>query len=148
MSDYIVKIMPEDPFYKVSEPTLQSVKAFLETQIHCDSIEVESNETPIFIDCGTNLEKISCPECNAELDFDWWGEAMAKAAEDGFTSLEAKMPCCQKNVSLNDLNYYSTCGFACCLICIHNPKQSVNDKIIDTVRNILGTGVRIVEAHI
>ena len=61
MSEHIVKIIPKDPFYKVSEPTLQSVKTFLETRIHCDFIEVEFNEAPVFVDCGTNLETISYP---------------------------------------------------------------------------------------
>lgn len=148
MSEHIVKIIPQNPFYKVSAPALQAVKAFLETQIHCDFIEVTSSETPVFVDCGTNLEKISCPQCGAELDFGWWGEAMDEAAEDVFISLETEMPCCKKIVSLNDLNYEFPCGFACCLICIYNPEQFMKDNIIDTVQNILDTGVRIVEAHI
>ena len=148
MSEHIVKIIPQNPLYKVSAPELQSVKAFLETQINCDFIEVKSSETPAFVDCRTNLEKISCPQCGAELDFDWWGEAMDKAAEDEFISLETEIPCCKKIVSLNDLNYEFPCGFACCQICIYNPEQIMKDNIIDTVQNILGTGIRIVEAHI
>ena len=56
MSDCIMKIIPKDPFYKVSDLSLQSAKSFLQTQIHCDFIEVEINETPVFVDCGGNLE--------------------------------------------------------------------------------------------
>ena len=148
MSEHIVKIIPKDPFYIVSEPTLQSVKTFLETRIHCDFIEVEFNETPVFVDCGANLEKISCPQCGAELDFDWWGNVMDEVADNSFTALEATTPCCKKQISLNDLNYNFPCGFACCLISIYNPEQIVDDKIIDELQNIYGIGVRIIEAHL
>lgn len=40
------------------------------------------------------------------------------------------------------------CEFACCLICIFNPEQIIDDKEIETVQNILGIGISIVEAHI
>lgn len=148
MSDHIVKIIPKDPFCKISEQALQAAKNFLEKQIHCDFIAVECNETPIFVDCGENLEKLSCPKCGAELDFAWWGEAMDKAAQTAFTALETVAPCCKKILSLNDLTYYFPCGFACCLICMFNPEQVIDDKLIDTIQNILGTRVSIVEAHI
>lgn len=148
MSDCIMMIIPKDPFYKVSDLTLQSAKSFLQTQIHCDFIEVEINETPVFVDCGENLERISCPECSTELDFEWWGDAMDKAAECEFTSLKTEMPCCKKFISLNDLNYFFPCGFASALISILNPSQPIDNKIIDAIENVLGTNVRIIEAHI
>lgn len=147
MSEYVVKIIPRNPFYKGSVSALQSVKDLFERQIDCDVIEVTSAETPVFVDCGANLEKIYCPQCGAELDFDWWGEAMGRAAEGEFMSLETEMPCCKRIVSLNDLNYEFPCGFACCLICIYNPKQFMKDDVIESVKGILGTEVRIIEAH-
>lgn len=147
MSEHIVKIIPTDPFYKVQEQTLQSAKSFLQTQISCDFIEVELNEMPVFVDCGANLEMISCPECNTELDFDWWGEAMDKAADNAFASLEIETPCCKKSISLNDLNYYFPCGFACSVISIFNPEQSIENEIIDAVQSNLGISVHVVEAH-
>lgn len=148
MSEHIVKIIPQNPFYKVSAPALQSVKAFLETQIHCDFIEVISAETPFFVDCGANLERISCPQCGTELDFGSWGEMMDKAAEDEFMSLETEMPCCKKTVSLNNLKYEFPCGFACCSVCIHNPEQFVKENMIDIIQNTIGDGIRIIEFHI
>ncbi len=148
MSEHIVKIIPKNPFYKGSVSALQSVKAFLERQIDCDDSEMTSAETPVFVDCGANLEKISCPQCGAELDFDWWGGAMGKAGEEEFMSLEAEMPCCKRIVSLNDLNYEFPCGFACCQICISNPEQFEKDNVIEVVKSSLGTDVRNIEAHI
>lgn len=148
MSDCIMKIISKDPFYKVSDLALQTAKSLLQTQICCDFIEVEINETPVFVDCGENLERIFCPECSTELDFEWWGEAMGKAAECEFTLLTTEMPCCKRFISLNDLDYYFSCGFASVLIYIFNPLQPIDNKIIDAIENILGTSVRIVEAHI
>lgn len=148
MSEHIMKIIPKDPFYKIPESTLQQAKTFLQTQIHCDCIEIEVNEAPVFVDCGANLERISCPECGSELVFEWWGEVMNKAAEDEFTSLKTEMPCCKRFVSLNDLDYDFPCGFASFSIHIFNPERSIDDKMIGTIQSILGIGVRIVEAHI
>lgn len=148
MSDCILKIASQDPFYKISEPLLQKCKDFLEANIHCDSIEAKCYMTPKFVDCGSNLESIVCPICHSELPFDWWGEAMDKASESEFTSLEIVLPCCGKAVSLNDLEYYFTCGFACCVIEILNPVCDDEDYIIDSIQKILGINIRIIKAHI
>lgn len=148
MSDYIVKIIPKDPYYKAPDVDLQSAKSFLQTKLCCGFIEAESNETPVFVDCGGNLERISCPKCSAELDFGWWGAAMDKSAEGGFTSLETEMPCCKKVISLNDLDYYFPCGFASTRIEVFNPAQPIDHEITNEMRHILGTDVRVVEAHI
>lgn len=148
MSDYIVKIVPQDPFCKISEPILQKAGEFLEANIPCDSIEMKGSMTPVFVDCGGSLESIACPECHSELSFGWWGEAMEKANERGFTSLETKLPCCGKIVSLNDLEYHFPCGFACCVINILNPVQDPENWMIDSIQEILGTNVCIIKAHI
>lgn len=148
MSDYIVKITPRDPFYKISAPLLQKSKDFLEANMQCDSIEIRCYMTPIFVDCGSNLESIVCPNCHSELPFDWWGEAMDNASESEFTSLETELPCCGKTVSLNDLDYYFPCRFACCVIDILNPVCEFRDYIVDSIQTILGTNICIIKTHI
>ena len=148
ISDCIVKILPADPFCRVPAGALRDAKTFLETHLRCDFVEMEANDTPVFVDCGANLERISCPLCGAEIDFAWWGEVMDSASENAFAVLEAEMPCCQKKVSLNDLNYDFPCGFACCFVSIFNPEQDVDDKLIGAVRDIWGVNVRVVKAHL
>ena len=147
MSDHIVKMIPHDPFYKAPISALEQAKAFLESQLHCDSVEIVLDETPVFVDCGSNLEKISCPQCSTELDFGWWGDAMDKACEGAFASLDTQTPCCKKMVSLNDLVYTFPCGFACCQICIYNPEPFDKNEISAQLQNIFGADVRIIEAH-
>lgn len=148
MSDCIVKIMPLDPFCKISKPLLQKCRDFLEAAVPCDTIEVKCSETPMFIDCGSNLERIVCPECLSELSFDWWGDAMDQAGKKDFTALDVQVPCCKKTVSLNDLEYDSPCGFACREIDMWNPSGDLEKQVIDFVQRILGTDVRIIKAHI
>ena len=74
MSDNIVKIIPQDPYDKIPESTLLKAQIFLEGEIQCDFIETKNSEIPMFIDCGSNFEKILCPVCGKELNFKWWGE--------------------------------------------------------------------------
>lgn len=147
MSDCIVKIVPKDPLYKVSEQMLKKAKELLEAKLSCDSINFECYDTPAFIDCGSNLERIVCPQCGAVLDFDWWGEAMEKANEKQFLELETELPCCQKTVSLNNINYYFPCAFACCEITVLNPDFDIENDIVDCIQKILCTEIRVVRAH-
>ena len=148
MSDSIIHIIPQDPFYKAPESAQQSIKSFLQTQIPCDAIEVKTYRTPVFVDCGENLERICCPECNAELALTWWKKAMNKAWKREFTSLKTKTPCCKKTVSLNALDYWFPCGFASFQISFWNPKLPEADALTDTVEAMLGTAVRVILEHI
>lgn len=148
MSDWIVKIVPQDPLYKIPEHLLKRSGDFLKSKLDCESIEIQCTLTPVFVDCGSNLERIVCPDCHSELLFDWWAKAMDQAGENEFVSLETVLPCCGKTVSLNDLEYHFPCGFACCVINILNPVCDVEDGVIDSIQKILGTHVRIIKAHI
>ena len=151
MSDYFVKIVPKDQFCQLSEQGLKRAEESLKSKLSCDSITAECYDTPQFIDCGSDLERITCPECGADLDFGWWQEAMDHAYESHFMSLEAEMPCCRKMVSLNNLEYYFPCAFACCEIIVLNPNSGADDAendITDSVQKILGTDIRIIRAHI
>lgn len=148
MSDHIVKLIPSDPFYKPSDLALGAAEAFLEGHISCGSIRVIVNDTPVFVDCGSNLSKISCPECGAELDIGWWQGAMDKAYESAFTALDAVLPCCGASVSLNELCYCFPCGFACASIEIYNSEQPVEDETMASLQQIVGTELRVIYAHL
>lgn len=125
-----------------------SSRDFLEANIDYDPIEIKCSRTPVFVDCGSNLERIVCPKCGTELSFNWWSKAMGRLNESEFILLETKLPCCGKIISLNDLKYYFPCGFACCEIDILNPICDFGDYIIDSIQKILGINVRIIKARI
>ena len=148
MSDYIVKIVPKDPFCKLSQYALAQVKRFLESRTACDSVRTEQFDMPVLIDCGSNLEQIECPECGAELAFDWWSQAVDAAGEAKFASLETKLPCCGKTVSLNDLKYHFPCAFASCAVELWNPDREIGTADLACVQRLLRTEIRIIKAHI
>ena len=58
MSDYIIKIVPKDPFCKLFQHALAQAKNFLESRISCDSVQTKQSDMPAFIDCGSNLDQI------------------------------------------------------------------------------------------
>ncbi|MBQ7783620.1 MAG: hypothetical protein IJ368_06590 [Oscillospiraceae bacterium] len=145
MSDIIKKIIPADPYFTVSEELARS----LADGISADAdITFEISEKPQFIDCGGELEKIRCPLCGSEISMDCWGEMMEKAFDgSGFSDLDAQMPCCSGKASLNDLNYFYSCGFACFEISLLNFDGDADD-ICRSISEKTGTSFRVITAHI
>ena len=148
MSDCIIKLIPEDPFYVAEVHSLEQVVSVLEDSISCESVSLICEDAPFFIDCGENLESITCPCCGSDIDFGWWGDAMDKASERAFSSLDVVMPCCGNNTSLNDLRYYYDCGFSSWAIEIMNPENDIPDDQIRPVQEITGCRIKTIVAHI
>lgn len=147
MSEHIVKIIASDPFAVIPETILAKAKEFLETNISCSCVSIEISKFPMFIDCGSNLESITCPECGSEITFDWWGEKMNEASECSFQKLDLELPCCKKSSSLNLLRYYYECGFSCLSIEILEPADDVSLSVISELENIIGNPLRIINSH-
>ena len=147
MSDYIIRIIPGDPFCCIPGEELCRLAGHLGSMIKADKIKAVTYEAPAFIDCGSNLEKIECPLCGSLLDFDWWGEAMSAAAENEFSDLSVSLPCCGGKSSLNDLRYDFPCGFACAEISILNPPDEPGEECLRYIRDRFGTAVRVIRSH-
>ena len=148
MSDYIVKIIPRDSRFRISDAVTKRALTALQGVIQAQWAVAESYEMPRFIDCGSNLESICCPVCNRQLEFDWWGEQMDIAARDNFACLEVLLPCCGKGCSLNDLQYYFPCGFASAELEFWNPVGEPSAEDIAWLEELLGTQVRVIRAHL
>ena len=148
MSDYIVKIIPKNPDFYTSEQNAQEIVNYLKSRIPAVSVIVTMHETPVFVDCGSNLEKISCPLCKAELDFDWWGEAMNKAYENNFRDLSVEMSCCGGDSTLNDLVYDFPCGFSKITFELLNPQTEPDKDCLVHIENVLGSLIRTIHAHV
>lgn len=116
MSDYIVKVIPTDPFRHIEQSTFEKTCKLLQTKLKADSITMRTYDKPAFIDCGSNLVKIQCPKCGAIIDFGWWGETMDNALTEEQQSLDITVPCCGCKTTLNDLHYHFECGFGGCKI--------------------------------
>lgn len=147
MSDIITKIVPIKYDYIASEKQIQAAIMYVKEIVPGYQIETEVFETTQFVDCGGELEKIKCPDCGEEISFDWWEEVMNTAAEKDFSDLFVKLPCCGRDSSLNDLEYYLPCGFARMEISITNMGRGFREEELDKMRELLGEKVRIILAH-
>lgn len=148
MSDYIVKIIPNDPYFRIDDKQSQNAVQFLTLKTKADLVKFCIQESPVFVDCGANLESISCPICKKLLDFGWWGDAMDKAALNNFKDLSVKLPCCGKDSTLNDLFYDFPCGFSSFEFDIINPSAEVNDGVISVLQSLIGITVNVIHAHV
>ena len=148
MSEYIVKIIPNDPYFCIDKQHAQEVAQYIMRNVKADSVEVSLHETPSFVDCGTNLERISCPCCNSLLSFDWWHNVMNGTYENQFINLSVQLPCCGTDSTLNDLLYDFPCGFSSVEFAITNPVTEINDGILSTIQDILDITVRVIHAHL
>lgn len=148
MSDIIMKIIPVVPTYTISKEMDEKVIECLKKNVCADDISVRFSEKPQFVDCGDNLENIHCPFCKEKLYFGWWGEAMNKASESDFENLIILLPCCGKQVSLNDLDYHFPCGFSCVEFDVFNPLAEPDEACLNQVKEILGVATRIIWAHL
>lgn len=148
MADYTLRMIPGDPYRRIPVDSLREAAGCLKKIFTADSIEAVTYETPEFIDCGGNLERIECPLCGSVLDFDWWGEVMSSAAEGEFSDLSVKLPCCGETSSLNELKYDFPCGFACCEIKIMNPADVPGGEWTEHIRELFSGDIRVIHSHI
>jgi hypothetical protein len=123
---------------------LQNIKS---DEVGYNEISVVFGQQPVFIDCGSNLECISCPNCNQELPSKWWGQAMNNSYASHFGDLTVTTPCCNTITSLNNLEYDMPCGFASFYISIANPKAEPTQNDLERIESVLGVPVKTVIAH-
>lgn len=143
MSDSIYRIIPESKNSDFDGRVDKAI-AYLKRKTKPENITFTDHEAITFIDCGENLTSISCPSCNSELSFDWWGEAMDAAFKNGFSDLSCTLPCCNQKGSLDGLKYDFPCAFAKKEIAITNPKKPPSDKVIAKVESILEGKIKII----
>ena len=74
---------------------------------------------------------------------------MDKAYQTSFVDLTFVTPCCQKQTSLNDLEYEMPSGFSKYVIAIIEPDIERNQKmeVIKNLKEILGQDIELIWAH-
>ena len=148
MSDYFVKIISNAPYYQINKERVQAIEDYLNSTITADNITAVAYETPVFADCGRNLEHILCPLCGEPIDFEWWGTAMEAAFKRDFEILSVTLPCCGGVSSLNDLQYDFPCGFTCIEFIIRNPLTELTNDMLVQIQNMIGSRIRIIHSHL
>ena len=154
MSKNVLSIIPTDPRWQ-PEPDAAARARELLAQLAPnpdrtdDELTAEWHETITVVDCGSNLERISCPLCGSAIDTEWWGDLLEERFEDGFDDLSVDMPCCGRRTMLDRLDYDWPCGFARFELAVWSPGRDwLTDQELSMVGQVLGHPVRQILAHI
>ena len=150
MSANWIALVPEDPSF-VPELGRQrrACERFAEIAPEADDIEIKVSERVELFDCGTNLERIRCPSCGAEIPVAWWQERMDEDYKDGHKLAAYATPCCGSKSTLNALVYEWPQAFGRFAIDAMNPNiGELDDNHKREFESILGTKLRVVYQHI
>lgn len=150
MSDNWIIVVPENAKLVPSPDAQQkAIDLFRSIAPHADEVKAEVTEEVRFIDCGANLEKITCPECRKELDIEWWQDAMDEEADAGFPLKRSVLACCKAKLSLADLHYDWPQAFARFSVEAMNPQiGDLSDEQMHAFELALGCRVRKVLQHL
>jgi hypothetical protein len=149
MSHNILRIIAADPKYVPDPRQRQAGQDLLATFVG-GSAEVRDavEDQVVFVDCGENLDRISCPLCSVPLAKKWWFEAMEGAYRSGFRELAVTLPCCGGSCSLNDLIYDWPMGFARYILETEDPGISgLEHRQLRALEEALGCRLRTIWAH-
>ena len=116
-----------------------------------DEVEERVSAAPEFVGAGPNLERITCPVCGRQIEFEWWGAAMnnAYSVGYGFTNLMVNVPCCGEHLSLNDLQYDWPAGFARFELRARNPDvPNLPLEQTEMLEKTLGCKLKTIWTHI
>jgi hypothetical protein len=150
MSDNWIAIVPEDPRYIPTErQRTRGRERFLEIAPDADKIEIRISDDIRFYDCGSNLEKTSCPSCPAEIPNEWWQDRLDDDSDDdGFKLAPYVMPCCNAQHTLHELDYDWPQGFGQFAIDAMNPNiEKLDVQCIAEFEEILGVPLRVIYQH-
>ncbi|WP_189314490.1 hypothetical protein [Streptomyces brasiliensis] len=153
MSDNFLTVIPADPYWQPGQAQADHAAAMLSGMLPDDDarrgMEATWCENVEVVHCGTNLDKISCSGCAADLGTsDWWGETVSARHRDGFPTLLITTPCCGAETSLNELVYDWPMGFARFRIEVLYPNRGwLTDEELTSVAGALGHPLRQILAH-
>ena len=81
MSDIVLSVIATDPRWQPeparAERARTLVAGLLSMERHgFDGIRVTWHKRVAVVDCGENLQRITCPHCAAEIDTQWWSDLL------------------------------------------------------------------------
>lgn len=151
MSDHWIAIIPRNPHFVPADDRIAAGEEYLKS-LAPESEEISSSVDAgvMFRDCGENLESIQCPKCQADLDQEWWSEALSEdEGEAGFKLATYLLPCCRKKATLNELVYHFDQGFSRFILEAMNPNiGELEREEIQHLEELLGTPLKVIYQHI
>lgn len=150
MSDNWIALIPADPGF-VPAPELQRRAEATLRQLAPEAEEIASSVSDglEFHDCGGNLGSIRCPRCDAELDLQWWHQAMDEdRTPAGFCLRHKAMPCCGGSATLHELRYDWEQGFSrYCLEAMNPHIGTLSAEQVAEFETLLGCRLRVIYQH-
>jgi len=150
MSDNWITIILKEPNYVPEEIRRENARnRLMEIALKFDEVKIFFSDQISFFDCGSNFDRIGCPNCNSDLPGNWWQETMSSDFENDTFKLEKYLtPCCNYSFSLNELIYDWPQGFGKFAIRAVNPDIGLLEKKhILELENILGTELLVIYGH-
>ncbi len=144
MPDTILKIIPTDPAHSCNEETQQEIISLLSKFYSPQQIELINTDSIEFVDPGQNFESVSCHLCGQLLKIEDWQSLMGYAFEANFGSLNFTTSCCNKEVSLNDLNYNWPAGFARLIISVTDAQTELKGNKLLELKSLLQCDIRVI----
>lgn len=150
MSDHRLRLIPTEPAFVPTDAAARDALHILTSHVkEADGVRTTTQPHVIFVDCGSNLERIACPRCSADLSSSWWVAAVNEAYQSRFADLHCGLPCCGLTMSLNDLTYECPVGFARFVLEVVNPGVlHLLDEAIAQLEATLGCDLRAIWAHL
>jgi hypothetical protein len=151
MSDNWIILIPEQAgFVPPADKQQQALSRFRNLAPAADEVKIELSEKIRFVDCGSNFERILCPDCKKELDISWWQKQINEDFVDSdFQLLSRKMPCCGTMRNLHELRYDWPQGLARFGLEAMNPNLGkLPEAEISSLESILGCPLRVIYQHI
>ena len=149
MSDSFLRLIPVDPTFVPTTEAIGRARTLLRSMVLDQIVTSDTSDEVRFVDQGENFEQLRCPFCEAELDSEWWKDAMDRAYETHFENLKVRVPCCGRETSLNDLDYRGPAGFARFLLEVENPSgDELEAQYIAQLEGVLGTKLRQIRTKI
>jgi hypothetical protein len=138
-------IIPNDPDADTNDEVAEAACELLESMFpDAQDISYDMFDEVRFIDPGVAFDSVHCPACGKDAD-PWWPAAMDKAARLEFDDLDVVTKCCKAAISLNDMTYAPTAGFARFAIVIESKSAtSLSASQRQSLEAVLGVGVRVV----
>jgi hypothetical protein len=156
VSDTYLRLIPDDRSWQPTTEAAASAAAYVADLFSGDGAEVDRVEAKFYdrvtlIDAGMYTERITCPQCGADIRTDWLGEVVRANGGVSFNSLRVTVPCCAAATEMDSLHYENPIGFARFEVSALNPFRVQGDELDGTelarVAHLLGHPIVQIIAH-
>ncbi|MET7427031.1 hypothetical protein [Dactylosporangium sp. NPDC005555] len=154
MSDGYIRLIPTDREWQPTQENAAAATAYVARLFSGPEDDVEEVEHEFYdritvIDAGENTTRISCPNCDGDIDVYWFFDLLEENGES-FDSLNVSVPCCGAVVALDSLRYDWPVGFARFEVCAMNPSRAryeLDAEELDELAALLGHPIAQILAH-